>query len=292
MSNQTPNGQNAVVASQVGGALQAKPMTAKTLFALPAVTGKFREILGKKSDGFVASVLSIVNSSALLTKAEPKTILNSALLAASLDLPINGNLGFAAIVPYFNGRERRHEAQFQMMTRGYVQLAIRSGQYKAIEVNEVRRGEIKSRNKFTGEYEFGEPESEEIVGYIAYFKLVNGFEKYLYMTVAELREHSQKYSQTAQKGFGLWVDNFDAMAKKTVLKLLLSKFGVLSVQMQQAVTADGGVVRSENMDVLNVEYVDNEPAVETEAVEEVQTEQANGKAIVAKAMAQSVKSAN
>lgn len=292
MSNQTPNGQNAVVASQVGGALQAKPMTAKTLFALPAVTGKFREILGKKSDGFVASVLSIVNSSALLTKAEPKTILNSALLAASLDLPINGNLGFAAIVPYFNGRERRHEAQFQMMTRGYVQLAIRSGQYKAIEVNEVRRGEIKSRNKFTGEYEFGEPESEEIVGYIAYFKLVNGFEKYLYMTVAELREHSQKYSQTAQKGFGLWVDNFDAMAKKTVLKLLLSKFGVLSVQMQQAVTADGGVVRSENMDVLNVEYVDNEPAVETEAVEEVQTEQANGKAIVAKAMAQSVKSAD
>lgn len=292
MSNQTPNGQNAVVASQVGGAMQAKPMTAKALFALPAVTGKFREILGKKSDGFVASVLSIVNSSALLTKAEPKTILNSALLAASLDLPINGNLGFAAIVPYFNGRERRHEAQFQMMTRGYVQLAIRSGQYKAIEVNEVRRGEIKCRNKFTGEYEFGEPESEEIVGYIAYFKLVNGFEKYLYMTVAELREHSQKYSQTAQKGFGLWVDNFDAMAKKTVLKLLLSKFGVLSVQMQQAVTADGGVVRSENMDVLNVEYVDNEPAVETEAVEEVQTEQANGKAIVAKAMAQSVKSAN
>lgn len=291
MSNQSQTNQNAVVASQVG-TMQAKPMTAKTLFALPAVTGKFREILGKKSDGFVASVLSIVNSSALLTKAEPKTILNSALLAASLDLPINGNLGFAAIVPYYNGRERRHEAQFQMMTRGYVQLAIRSGQYKAIEVNEVRRGEIKSRNKFTGEYEFGEPESDEIVGYIAYFKLVNGFEKYLYMTVAELREHSQKYSQTAQKGFGLWVDNFDAMAKKTVLKLLLSKFGVLSVQMQQAVTADGGVVRSEDMDVLNVEYVDNEPAVETEAVEEVQSEQASGKAIVAEAMAQSIKPAN
>lgn len=291
MANHVPEAQPQAAQQQAVAPAPAPapsaPMTTKALFAMPAVAGKFREILGKKGDGFVASVLSVVNNNALLAKAEPRSILNSALLAASLDLPINQNLGFAAIVPFNNGREHRVEGQFQMMTRGYVQLAIRSGQYKTINVTEVRDGEIRSVNRFTGEYEFGPAVSDRIIGYMAYFRLTNGFEKYFFMTVEELNQHAQRFSQTYKRGYGLWVDNFDAMARKTVLKLLLSKFGVLSVQMQHAVTADGGVVRSDVTEgEVTADFVDNVPEAE-EATPDPVAE--SDKAAVAEAMAESVK---
>lgn len=232
----------------------------KTLLGRDEVKNRFQEIMGKKAPGFISSILSLTNGNALLQKAEPHSILNAAVVAATLDLPINPNLGFAAIVPYKN------TAQFQLQYKGLVQLAMRSGQYKTINVSEVYEGEIKNVNRFTGDYEFGERTSDMVVGYMAYFKLVNGFEKYSYMTVDEIKEHAARYSKTYQRGDGVWKDNFDAMAKKTVLKLLLSKFGILSIEMQRAQTFDQSSIKSDltvtDVDDAEIEYVDNDSQME------------------------------
>ena len=148
----------------------------KSMLANDNVKARFKEILGKKAPGFISSIVAVANSNTLLQKAEPQSIMNAAVVAATLDLPINPNLGFAYVVPYGN------QAQFQMGWRGFVQLAMRSGQYKTINVNEIYEGEIKKSNRFTAEYEFGERSSDKIVGYMAYLSLINGFEKFLYMS--------------------------------------------------------------------------------------------------------------
>lgn len=236
---------------------QTTAVTLKSMLGNDNVKARFQEILGKKAPGFISSILSVANSNTLLQKADPKTVMNAAVIAATLDLPINPSLGFAYIVP-FGG-----QAQFQLGYKGFVQLAMRSGQYKTINVREVYEGEIVSENKFTGEYEFGEKTSNNVVGYMAYFKLVNGFEKFLYMSKDELEAHGKKYSQTYKRGSGLWATDFDSMAKKTCLKQLLSKYGILSIEMQRAQTFDQAVVKNdlieEDIDDANIEYVDNNP---------------------------------
>ena len=226
------------------------------MLAGESVKQRFKEILGQKAPGFISSILSVTNSNALLQKAEPTSIMNAAVIAATLDLPINGSLGFAYIVSYSG------QAQFQIGYKGLVQLAMRSGQYKTINVSEVYEGEIKSVNRFTGEYEFGDKTSDKVVGYMAYFKLINGFEKYMYMTKEEAEKHGKKYSQTFKRGTGLWASEFDTMSKKTVLKMLLSKFGILSIEMQRGIQFDQSVVHGDinNIEEATAEYVDNEPA--------------------------------
>jgi recombination protein RecT len=205
--------------------------------------------MGKNATAFVTSVLQIVNSNELLKKASSESIYQSAMVAATLNLPLNNNLGFAYIVPYGN------KAQFQLGYKGFIQLAQRSGQFKRIAVTHVTEGQITSNNPLTG-YEFDwSVKSDTVVGYVAYFQLLNGYEAQLYMTVDELRAHGTKFSQTFKKGFGLWKDDFDSMAKKTVLKLLLSRFAPLSVDMQTAVIADQTTVK--NAETLDVEYIDN-----------------------------------
>lgn len=241
----------------------------------PAVAKRFSDILGKKSAGFISSLVSLSKTKALAV-AEPNTVVASALVAASLDLPIVPTLGFAAIVPFYDSKKKQTLAQFQIMTKGLIQLAQRSGQYKTINVAPVYEGDIKSNNRFTGEIEFNTDnipdKSKEPIGYVAYMQLTNGFDKYLYMTTEELKQHGLRFSQTFKKGFGLWKDNFDAMAKKTVLKLLLSKFGPLSVdtQMQLALQADQAAIRLDNVadtDIADatMEYIDN---VEEVGIEE------------------------
>lgn len=219
------------------------------------VKARFKEILGAKAPGFISSILSVANSNTLLQRAEPQSVMNAAVIAATLDLPINPNLGFAYIIPYGNS------AQFQLGYKGIIQLAMRSGQYKTINVNEVYEGEIKKVNRFTGEYEFGERTSDQIVGYMAYFKLTNGFEKYLYMTKEECEKHGKKYSQTYKRGTGLWSTEFDSMSRKTCLKMLLSKYGILSIDMQRAQLFDQAVVKSNlaetNIDDAELSYEDN-----------------------------------
>ena len=194
-----------------------------------------------------------------MQKAEPTTILSAAMVAASLELPIVPSLGFAALVPFRDGKTGICTCQFQIMARGLIQLALRTGQYRRIEVEAVHTGEIKSRNRFTGDIEFGEAVDNNIVGYLGFFELCNGFRKFLYMTNEEISKHAKKYSQTAKRGFGLWVDNYDAMARKTVLKLLLAKWGPLSVEMQTALLRDQTAETDDNTEPT---YVDNPPLAE------------------------------
>lgn len=260
-----------------------------TITQNPAVTKRFSDILGKKSAGFVSSLISLSKSQAL-AKAEPNSIVASALVAASLDLPIVPTLGFAAIVPFYDGKKKQTIGQFQIMTKGLIQLAQRSGQYKTINVSAVYEGDIKEYNRFTGEIVFEPTNNPDMtkqpIGYVSYMRMTNGFEKYLYMTTEELTRHGMQFSQTFRKGFGLWKDNFDAMAKKTVLKLLLSKYGPLSVdtQMQLAMQADQAAIRMESISDTEIadatlEYVDNTDEVaEAEEVTDAEPTEAQKKA--------------
>lgn len=232
-----------------------------------AIKNKFSEILGQKANGFVASVLSVVNSNKLLANADMNSIYTAALLAASLDLPINPNLGLAYIVPYSG------QAQFQLGYKGFKQLAQRTGQFLFLNEEIVKEGEIKSHNRLTGEIEFEwiansqERLKRPTVGYVSFFQLVNGFKSTYYMTKEEAEAHGKKYSQSYKKNFGLWKDEFDSMALKTVTKLNLSKNAPLSIEMQRAVIADQSVIKNfdpSNNDTLDVEteYVDNNEPIE------------------------------
>lgn len=229
---------------------------------------RFEEILGKKAAGFMSSIINISNSYTL-KEVEPKSIVSSAVVAATLDLPIDPNLGFAYIVPY-NDKNKGKIAQFQMGYKGFIQLAMRSGQYKTLNAIEVYEGDIKHINRLTGEIEFNEDNKtrEKIIGYVAYFSLINGFEKSLYMTTDEMEKHAKKYSQTykSNKDYVVrsskWTTDFDSMALKTVIKLLLSKYGILSIEMQTAIQTDQSVINNNVADGAeinseSIEYVDN-----------------------------------
>lgn len=233
-----------------------QPATLKTILASDQVVNRLKEILGKRAATFTTSVLQIVQSSELLKTADPQSVLNAAMVAATLDLPLNNNLGFAWIVPY-NGKGGC-VAQFQLGYKGFIQLALRSGQFNRISSTPVYEGQLVETNPLTGHvFDFSKLAMGNPIGYAAYFRLVNGFEATLYLTIEELNAHGKKYSQSFKKGYGLWKDDFDAMANKTVLKLLLSKFAPLSVDMQKAVEMDQAVVKNE--DATEFQYVDNEP---------------------------------
>jgi len=241
-----------------------------------SVKKRFEEILGKKSAGFVASITSLVSSATNFDGTEPGSIIASAIVAATLDLPINPQFGFAYIIPYNDTMRQRKLAQFQIGYKGFVQLAMRTSYYKTMNAAEVFEGEIKNFNRITGEIEFDTKflpkEDTKIIGYVAYFRLLNGFEKYLYMSYDEVMEHAKKYSKTYNKKEdrfkgGKWNDDFDAMAKKTVLKLLLSKYGILSVELQTALQSDQATV-SESAEGLKFDYVDNASAEEVEVINE------------------------
>ena len=246
---------------------QAQQQTSSTLPQLKQMLGsmsvknRFADILKEKAPAFISSIISAVNSNPQLQQAEPMSTINAAVISAVLDLPINNSLGFSYIVPFFDKKRGKVMSQFQIGYKGIQQLALRSGQYKTINVTEVYEGEIKSENRFTGEYEFGEKTSDRVVGYMAYFKLINGFEKYLYMTKAAAESHGKKYSQTFKKGLGLWSTEFDTMAKKTVIKMLLTRYGILSVEMQRAQIFDQAIIKSDltetPIEEAEISYEDN-----------------------------------
>lgn len=229
----------------------------KSFFQNEAVKGKFEELLGKKSAGFIASILQVVNGSTQLQSADPNTIFGAAATAAILDLPIVPSLGYAYIVPY------KGQAQFQIGWKGLVQLAQRSGQYLRINVVDVHVNQFKGFNALTEELEadFSVDGKGEIVGYCAYFKLLNGFEKTVYWSKEKVTAHAMKYSQAykSDRGVTPWKDKdqYHEMAKKTVLKNSLSKWGPLSIEMQKAVIFDQGVVEDVNHEVVT--YPDNQP---------------------------------
>ena len=230
-----------------------KHKTLRELFNDPIIKTKVEQLIGKNSATFATSVMQIANSNALLRTAEPSSVFNAACMAATLNLPLQNGLGFAYIVPFKNNKERKVEAQFQIGYKGFIQLAQRSGQFKRLVALPVYKNQLIKKDFING-FEFDweqEPEKDENpIGYYAYFKLVNDFSAELYMSHDDIVKHAQRYSQTFKKGFGVWHDNFEAMALKTVMKLLLSKQAPLSVEMQQAVLADQSVVK----DVENQEF--------------------------------------
>ena len=237
----------------------------KTMLSSDSIKSRFKEILGQKAPGFISSILSVANGNTMLQGAEAQSVLNAAVIAATLDLPINPNLGYAAIVPYNDRKKGTCVAQFQLQYKGLVELCLRSGQFASLIDEVVYEGQLVRKNKFTGEYIFDEDAktSDKVIGYMAYFRLVNGFEKTFYMTLEEVEKHAKTYSQTYKNGYGVWKDSFDCMARKTVLKLLLSKYAPKSIQMQQALTFDQSVVKSdltttETIEEAEITYIDNE----------------------------------
>ena len=248
----------------------------KGMLGNESIKSRFKEILGKKAPGFISSILSVANGNTMLQNAEPQSVLNAAVIAATLDLPINPNLGYAAIVPYNDRKTRTCVAQFQLQYKGLVELCLRSGQFASLIDEVVYEGQLVKKNKFTGEYIFDEDakKSDKVIGYMAYFRLVNGFEKTFYMTIEEVQAHAKKYSQSYKSGYGVWADSFDVMARKTVLKLLLSKYAPKSIQMQQAITFDQAVVKNdltttETIEEAEVEYIDNEQLTAKDKLAEI-----------------------
>jgi len=251
-----------------------------------SIKAKFAEVLGDKDKGiaFVTSILSVVNSNGQLADADQNSLYTSALMAATLDLPINPSIGHAFLVP-FKTRQADNTykvmVQFQISAKGLKQLAMRSGQFLKMNDSEVREGEIESIDRMTGEIKFNwiqndkERLSKPVVGYVSYFKLVNGFESTFYMTKEEVELHAKTFSQTYKKfGTGLWKDMFDKMASKTVIKLHLSKDAPLSTSVQKALVSDQAVIKNDNFthqETVDVEthYVDNsETTLDVEAVNE------------------------
>ena len=242
------------------------PKSIKAYVSDAKIRQKFEEVLGKKTQGFLASVMQVANQPQL-KNAVPATVINAAMMAATLDLPINNNLGFAYIVPYkrkfkdATGRwTESNEAQFQMGYKGFIQLAQRSGQFSRIAATPVYQGQLVSANPLLGyEFDWTIPNQGEAIGYVAFFKLLNGFTAELYMSTADIKKHAGKYSQSFKYGSGVWKDNFEAMALKTVTKLLLSKQAPLSIEMQTAQLADQAIVR--DVETNDFDYIDHNESV-------------------------------
>lgn len=232
----------------------------------PATQKYLTDLLHERKGQFVSNLTALVANNANLQECEPYTLMFAALKATALNLPIEPSLGMAHVIPYKNKKRGVTEAQFQLGYKGFQQLALRTGQYKHINTTDVREGELVKRNRLTGQIEWNWIEDEAkrletpIIGYVNYFKLLNGFESTFYMSKEEMNQHALRYSQTYRsttpyiKEQSKWSTDFDAMATKTVIKLNLSKNGVLSTELQDAILADQSVMREEN----NFDYVDNE----------------------------------
>lgn len=222
------------------------------------VREKFNEMLGSKAPGFISSIISAVSQNNKLMDADPGTVLTAASIAATLDLPINQSLGLAYIVPYKN------KAQFQIGYKGLIQLAIRTNQYKTINSCEIYDGELISFDRISGkpEVDYSKKKSNNVIGFMSYFCLTSGFEKWYYMTVEDVNAHAKKYSQSYSYTSSIWQTDFEAMALKTVLKLLLSKWGILSIELQKAVTVDQSVVDEDG----NPIYIDKKKSFNDEEI--------------------------
>jgi recombination protein RecT len=233
-------------------------LTINQHFNSESVQRKFEKLLGQKSAGFISSVLQTVNNNKLLASADPATILNAAATAASLDLPINQSLGRAWIVPF------KGQAQFQIGYKGFVELAQRTGQYRSINAIEIYENQYKGFNALTEEIDadFSVEGKGAVVGYAAYFELLNGFKKTVFWSKDKVEQHAKRFSKSF--GNGPWKTDFDAMAKKTVLKHTLSNWGILSIEMQTAQLADQAVIPEDG----KYQYVDNVIDIDANNAEE------------------------
>jgi recombination protein RecT len=267
--------------SRGNGKLEKSPVQVlKEMMNTDYVKRRFTEVMGKKAPAFIASIMNAAQKIPGLARCEPQSILSSAMVAATLDLPIDSNLGFAAIVPYNikmkdmqTGKEYWASlAQFQIMYKGFIQLALRSGQYKTINISPIYEDEFESYDIVTGdvlihpvEGGYREKEIEEkIIGYVAFFRLLNGYERIEFWSLKKIEAHGKKYSKSYKNPNSLWQKDPHVMYAKTVLKNTLSKWGILSVSMQTAIIADQAVIKEfdKPIDSDNVNYIDNQESME------------------------------
>lgn len=206
---------------------------------------RFDQLLGKRAPQFISSLVNMVNDNTELQKAfyeSPMSVIKSALQAASYDLPIDPTLGYAYIVPYKN--KGKPTATFIIGYKGLIQLCLRTGAYQSVpDAVDVREGELVSYNRLTGDAEFNwiededERESRPIVGYAGYFRLKNGAEKTIYMTRKQIEAHERKNRKGDYMGKG-WREDYDAMARKTVIRKLCSKYALMSIEYQESASRD------------------------------------------------------
>lgn len=261
---------------QVAPAQQSVNQLMNSMLDGEKLRGRFNELLGNRSAQFVSSLVSMVNADKNLQQAfyeAPMTVIQAGLKAASFDLPIDQNLGYAYIVPFKNWKKDLGksvmEANFILGWKGMHQLALRTGAYKTINVVDIREGELKSYNRLTEEVEVefidddDVREGKPIIGYLGYYRLVNGAEKTIYMTVKQIENHEKKFRKGDYMGKG-WRDDWDAMARKTVYRKLIGKWGVMSIQYQSA--QDGASLadqmRDEYIDEAPMMVIDAEPVVD------------------------------
>lgn len=237
----------------------------KSIVSAPSVQDQFKNALGEHKDAFVASLIDLYTGDKQLQTCDAKAIVMEALRAATMRLPLNKALGFAYII-VFNNSVRNPDGSFSKVPtptfvpgyKGYIQLAMRTGQYRTINADFVYEGELRKVDKLKGEVAFdGEKKSDKIVGYFCYFELLNGFSKTLYVPIEEMAAYALRYSPSfkgrnkptaealiaaAQSGAASsqvgWSGNFNDMGLKTVIRRLLSKYGYLSVEMQNAMNKD------------------------------------------------------
>jgi recombination protein RecT len=244
----------------------------------PSTQKYLQDVLGERKGSFVNNLTALVANNASLQECQPLTVMFAALKATALNLPLENSLGFAYCIPYKDNKSGTTVAQFQLGYKGLTQLALRSGLFAIIpNATDVKEGELKSRNRLTGECKFEFIENDEerakakTIGFASYFRLMNGAESTFYMSVEEMEKHALRYSQTYRskneyvKKSSKWTTDFVDMAKKTVIKLNLSRNAPLSVEMQDAIRADQSVMHEAN----KYEYVDNQPIVDVQKAQEI-----------------------
>lgn len=218
---------------------------------------RFFDVMSKQQAlQYISTIINEYSNNQSLLKCTPKSVIGASLVSASLDLPINSNLGFAYLVPYKNHKKGTYEAQFQMGYKGYVQLALRTGRYEKINVTEVYDNQLTSFNRLTEELDadFSKAGEGEVVGYAGYLKLVTGFEKVVYWTKDEVEKHAKRYSQAYKSKYkSPWDDDYKSMALKTVLKDMIKKWGIMTTEMDIAQTQDQKVFG----DIGESNYLDN-----------------------------------
>lgn len=265
----------------------------KSVINAPSVQEQFKNAMGGHKDAFVASLIELYTGDKALQSCKPQLIVAEALRAATMRLPINKALGFAYIVVY-NNNQKMPDGSWQKVPtptfipgyKGYIQLAMRTGEYKTINADIVYEGEISGFDKLSGTINFdGQKTSDKIIGYFAYFEMLNGFKKTLYMTLDEMASYALRYSpsfkgrnkptkealakiaqENAPTGKVGWEGNFNDMALKTVLRRLLGKYGYLSVEMQEAIAGD---VRQEQAQAQRNDDIEDTKVVEVDTDAEV-----------------------
>lgn len=242
-------------------------LSQKPSFSVAINTSSFQKAINntlrdpERSRRFTASIISAVSTNPALQECDPGTIVTAALLGESLNLSPSPQLGQYYLVPFNDTKRQCKVAQFQLGYKGYIQLAIRSGQYKKLNVLAIKEGELIRFDPLNEEIEVCLIEDEEArekaatIGYYAMFEYVNGFRKALYWSKSKMERHALQYSKgyKAKKGYTFWEKDFDAMAYKTMLRQLISKWGIMSIEMQEAFTKDQSAFDEEGEVILQQE---------------------------------------